>query len=145
MMCLIQSSVLPDVLRLTTRVSQLSPISICLTDSNESGDKILLVSVHSTEYFMMPEKAICSTISPVPLFAVKSFVSRIQTAWSFADANSATKIKYACINREIRTAACTHWEHKLCEVFYVSAQAVLPVALCRPTLTLMATSSLDSP
>lgn len=82
-------------------ISQLST-RICLTDSNESGDKI--ISGQSAEYFMMLAKAIDSKIahsSPGLLFAIKSFAkwqNGIQ-ALSFADANSATKT-YAWISIE---------------------------------------------
>lgn len=46
--------------------------SICRTDSNESGDKIISVSVHSTEYFMTLAKAIDSTISHL---SARAFIS----------------------------------------------------------------------
>lgn len=50
--------------------------SICLTDSNESADKIISASVHSTEYFMTPTKAIGNAVShfsALLLRAIKSF------------------------------------------------------------------------
>lgn len=49
-----------------------SSSSICRTDSNESGDKIISVSVHSTEYFMTLAKAIDSTISHL---SARTFIS----------------------------------------------------------------------
>lgn len=44
--------------------------SICLTDSNESADKIISESVHSTEYFMMPKLSATPSHISLPCFYV---------------------------------------------------------------------------